>query len=90
MIISREEFYTAPQVDGRTSCSDETACEVLNEILNGTPEQRLPFSFKVDSSSHNLTLVINTSRMAHGEMMDLNMRVMKFLMSEINDVRNGD
>jgi hypothetical protein len=90
MIISREELYKAPEIDGKTFCADILGCEVLNEILNGTPEPRQFFPFKIDSSAHSITVTISTIRMAPKEMMDLNLKLMEFLTTEIYDIRNGD
>ena len=84
------QYFKAPQIDGKTSCASEEGCEVLNEFLNGSPKPREYFPFSINSTKEHLYISINTSNMAPKEMMDLNLRLIKFLGNEINDVRNGD
>lgn len=90
MIISREEVNIAPNIDGKTFCADTIGCEVLNEILNGTPAPREHFPFTVVSNMNSVSVTINTNRMAPGEIMELNLKLLRFLMSEIHDIRHGD
>lgn len=101
MIISREEIPTIQplglssrslrgNIDGKTLCGDEKACEVLNEILNGTPLPREHFPFTLVSNMTSVSITINTNRMAPGEIMELNLKLLRFLMSEIHDIRHGD
>lgn len=96
-IIIEEEVATNKTVnepykrsEGKTSCRDEPTCNILNDFLDEGYKRPDWIGFTVESLSHNISLTIGVSNMGPVEKMELSARIMNFMATEMENIKNGN
>lgn len=73
----------------KTECRDEQTCVALNEFLDHGYRPQDSINFAFDSSPNHLSLTFDTAPLGARDKMELAIRAMKFIMSEIQNIKNG-
>lgn len=79
----------SPIIDGKTLCKDESTCVAVNEFLDEGYESPSPLEFSIEADEQHLVASISCKNMGFKDKADLNLRLIRFLMTEIERVKNG-
>lgn len=74
---------------GKTECPTTEACLAVNEFLDNGYKQVETFPFEIKATSNSVELSIDTSAMGPRDKTELQLRLMQFIFTEVEKVKNG-
>lgn len=87
-----EGSMLGPTIEDKTLCRDLSTCEALNDFLEAEQEGKKEnniFGFTLAHKDHTISTSIDTRNMKSLEISELSLRIMKFLVGEIEKVKNA-